>query len=171
MQEIFNIIEKLRSLSGNSQLEYLSQYKDNELLRELLLYTYDTDKKYKIQEASLEKALEAYKRQVRLSEVVLYSSVDKTCWNVFRTYLDKFSNAKGVKENEIEELPEGSVFRHAFISVDEIVAPAEGGLQHLRVGPARPGVGNNVFCAEGILSRRPVTDGLEPNLKAGLLLL
>ena len=103
MQEIFNIIERLRSLSGNSQLEYLSQYKDNDTLREILLYTYDTDKKYKIQEASLEKALDAYKRQVRLSEVVLYSEVTKDAWDVFRTYLDKFSNAKGVKENEIEE--------------------------------------------------------------------
>lgn len=40
---------------------------------------------------------------MRLSEVVLYSSVDKTCWDVFGTYLDKFSNAKGAKKNEIEE--------------------------------------------------------------------
>ena len=103
MQEIFNIIEKLRLLSGNAQLEFLSQHKDNDTLRELLLYTYDSDRKYKIQEASLNKALEQYKRRVRLSEVVLYSEVTKDAWNVFRTYLDKFSNAKGVKENEIEE--------------------------------------------------------------------
>lgn len=103
MQEIFNIIEKLRNLSGNSQLEFLAQHKDNETLREILLFTYDTDKKYKIQEASLEKALKAYKRQVRLSEVVLYQNVTKDAWESFRAYLDKFSNAKGVKENEIEE--------------------------------------------------------------------
>ena len=32
MQEIFNIVEKLRTLGGNAQLDYLSQYKDNELL-------------------------------------------------------------------------------------------------------------------------------------------
>ena len=103
MEEIFNIIEKLRTLSGNAQLEYLAQHKDNDTLRELLLFTYDTDKKYKIQEASLNKALEAYKRQVRLSEVVSYSEVTKDAWQSFKSYLDKFSNAKGVKENEIEE--------------------------------------------------------------------
>lgn len=103
MQEIFNIIERLRSLSGNTQLEYLAQHKDNDTLREILLYTYDTDKKYKIQEASLEKALDTYKRQVRLPEVVSYQNFDNVAWESFRTYLDKFSNAKGVKENEIEE--------------------------------------------------------------------
>src|SRR5574344_340016 len=103
MQEIFDIIEKLRALSGNAQLEYLAQHKDNDALRELLLYTYDTDKKYKIQEASLNKALETYKRQEKLSGVLISSNVDKVAWESFRTYLDEFSNKKGVKENEIEE--------------------------------------------------------------------
>src|SRR5574344_1307484 len=103
MQEIFNIIEKLRTLSGNAQLEFLAKHKDNETLRDILLYTYDPDKKYKIQETSLEKALETYRRQVRLSEVIIYQNVDKSCWERFRTCLDEFSNKKGVKENEIEE--------------------------------------------------------------------
>lgn len=103
MQEIFNIIEKLRTLSGNAQLDFLSQHKDNKTLRDLLLYTYDSDKKYGIQETSLEKSLEAYRRQVRLSEVIIYKNIDKSCWERFRTCLDEFSNKKGIKENEIEE--------------------------------------------------------------------
>ena len=104
MQEIFNIIEKLRSLSGNAQLEYLAQHKDNETLREVLLYTYDTSKKYKLQEASINKALENYKRQVRLSEVIIYQNVDNSCWQKFKARLDWLSNAKGVKDCEIEAL-------------------------------------------------------------------
>ena len=70
----------------------------------MLLYTYDTDKKYKIKEASLDKAFEKYYAQLRLSEVVLYSNVDNSCWQKFKASLERLSNAKGVKENEIESL-------------------------------------------------------------------
>src|SRR5574344_103549 len=104
MQEIFNIIENLRKLSGNAQLDYLLEHKDNETLREVLLYTYDTSKKYKLQEASINKALENYKRQVRLSEVIIYQNVDNSCWQKFKARLDWLSNAKGVKDCEIEAL-------------------------------------------------------------------
>lgn len=104
MQEIFNIIENLRKLSGNAQLDYLLEHKDNETLREVLLYTYDTSKKYKLQEASINKALKNYKRQVRLSEVIIYQNVDNSCWQKFKARLDWLSNAKGVKDCEIEAL-------------------------------------------------------------------
>lgn len=104
MQETFNIIENLRKLSGNSQLDYLSEHKDNKILKEVLLYTYDTNKKYKLQEASINKALENYKRQLRLSEVVLYQDVDNSCWQKFKASLERLSNAKGVKESETESL-------------------------------------------------------------------
>ena len=101
MKEIFNIIDTLKTLSGNTQLEYLMLNKDNELLRDILLYTYDSDKVFKISDAKLATALNEYRRQIRLSEVVSYSDTNKSCWELFRTYLDAFSNARGVKENEI----------------------------------------------------------------------
>lgn len=104
MQEIFNTIEELKKLSGNAQLDFLSQHKDNTALCELLLFTYDTDKKYKIKEASLDKAFEKYYAQLRLSEVVSYSKVDNSCWQKFKASLERLSNAKGVKESEIESL-------------------------------------------------------------------
>ena len=48
MQEILKIIEELKSLSGNAQLNKLSEYKTNDLLKEVLIYTYDTSKIYKL---------------------------------------------------------------------------------------------------------------------------
>ena len=48
MQEVIEIIEKLKELSGNEQLNYLYSHKDNLLLKEVLQYTYRTDYKYNI---------------------------------------------------------------------------------------------------------------------------
>ena len=103
MQQVFKIIEELKTLSGNAQLQKLSDYKSNDLLKEVLIYTYDTSKIYKISDAKIDKALEAYKRQVKLKSVLILQQVDKDAWCLFRTHLDKFSKAKGAKENEIEE--------------------------------------------------------------------
>ena len=104
MQQIFNTIEELKKLSGNAQLDFLSQHKDNATLCEVLLFTYDTDKKFKIKEASLDKAFERYYAQLRLSEVVSYQDVDNSCWQKFKASLERLSNAKGIKESEIESL-------------------------------------------------------------------
>ena len=61
-------------------------------------------------------------------------------------------------EDEIEELPERSVLRHAFVAVDEVVAAAERGAQHLRVGPSRPRPRQHVAVIDGLVDRRPVAD-------------
>ena len=103
MQEVIKIIEELKLVSGNEQLNLLMSHKDNELLREVLLYTYDNSKVYKISDAKLETALNEYRRQVKLSEVIIYQNTSKASWLSFKTYLDTFSNKKGVKENEILE--------------------------------------------------------------------
>lgn len=57
MKEIIEIIENLAKLSGNAQLDYLAEHKDNKTLREVLYYTYNPDLKYNINEAKLDKAL------------------------------------------------------------------------------------------------------------------
>ena len=111
MQQIFNTIEELKKLSGNAQLDFLSQYKDNTTLCEVLLFTYDTDKKFKIKEASLDKAFEKYYAQLRLSEVVSYSNVDNSCWQKFKVSLERLLNARGVKESEIESLVKEFYFK------------------------------------------------------------
>lgn len=104
MQEIINILSELRKLSGNAQIEFLKQHKSNELLKEVLIYTYDTNKVYKLNDNKLEKGLDKYSRQLKLSRVVSYQDVDKACWLKFKSSLDWLSKSKGVKEFEIDEL-------------------------------------------------------------------
>jgi len=104
MQQVFKIIEELRNLSGNAQLEHLSKHKSNDLLKEILIYTYDCNKVYKLNEAKLLKGFEKYDRQLRMSDIVSYQNVDNSCWLKFKSSLDWLSKAKGVKECEIDEL-------------------------------------------------------------------
>ena len=54
MQEVLKRISDLRQLSGNAQLSYLECVK-SPLLREVLEYTLDTGKKYKITEKKYDK--------------------------------------------------------------------------------------------------------------------
>ena len=56
MWKIIEVIEELRKLSGNAQLEYLEQNK-SDLLKEVLEYTYNPHKKYKIEEGKYNKRL------------------------------------------------------------------------------------------------------------------
>ena len=56
MKEVIEILENLRNLSGNAQLDYLREHKDNKILKEVLYYTYNPDLKYNINEAKLDKA-------------------------------------------------------------------------------------------------------------------
>jgi len=104
MQQVFKIIEELRNLSGNAQLEHLSKHKSNDLLKEILIYTYDCNKVYKLNEAKLLKGFEKYDRQLRMADIVSYQEVDLSCWLKFKSSLDWLSKAKGVKECEIDEL-------------------------------------------------------------------
>ena len=66
MREIIEILENLRNLSGNEQLDYLKSNKDNKILKEVLQYTYNPDLKYNISEAKLQKACSSL---VRTSDV------------------------------------------------------------------------------------------------------
>ena len=56
MKNTIHILEKLRSLSGNEQLNFLNSSK-NDILKKVLLYTYDTHKLYKIDEGKYNKAI------------------------------------------------------------------------------------------------------------------
>ena len=54
MNTILLELEKLRGLSGNTQIDYLNSVK-SPLLKEVLEYTYDTHKKYKIDEGKYDR--------------------------------------------------------------------------------------------------------------------
>ena len=52
MQQIIEIINELREYSGNAQLDHLQANK-SDLLKEVLDYTYNPDKMYKVDECKL----------------------------------------------------------------------------------------------------------------------
>ena len=104
MKQIFEIINTLKTLSGNKQLDYLKIHKDNELLKEILLYTYDTSKMYKVQEKSFNKCFEKFNTIVLKNRERTYTDLNLMSWQIFKSYLDKFSSQKGVSEADIESL-------------------------------------------------------------------
>ena len=104
MQKIFEIINNLKQLSGNKQLEYLKSHKDNDLLKEILLYTYDTRKMYKVQEKSFNKCFEKFNSTVLKNRERTYESLNLMSWQIFKGYLDGFASQKGVSELDIEKL-------------------------------------------------------------------
>lgn len=98
--EIFEIIENLRKLSGNEQLEYLKSHKENQMLREMLYYCYCPDLKYKINEAKWDKALGGKKNQQR----DFNSDLTAEQWNAYKSDLTALDEKKGIKEQDIARL-------------------------------------------------------------------
>lgn len=99
MQEYINQINKLRELSGNAQIDYLREVQ-SDTLREILEYTYDPLKTYKIDEAKLalvtiRKGLIARKKSAELT---------KTDWRVFTEMLDKLADKRAANLNDVKEL-------------------------------------------------------------------
>lgn len=94
MQDIIDIINKLKILSGNDQIKELSKHKDNELLKEILTYTYNKDK-YKISNKKLEKSF--------LSQKYVKSNIQYT-WQDFKAILDRLKTLKATTEKDVEEV-------------------------------------------------------------------
>ena len=96
MQEVIEIIEKLKELSGNEQLNYLYSHKDNLLLKEVLQYTYRTDYKYNINKAKLDKALAKVitTSDIKPSDTTV---MGKDVWEAYTNALDDLMSKKGVK--------------------------------------------------------------------------
>ena len=79
MQQVIQDLQELRQVSGNAQIDLLKQ-KKNDLLRQVLEYTYDTSKKYKIDENKLNKIFiqEQNNKDLTVED-----------WNKYIKYLDK----------------------------------------------------------------------------------
>lgn len=99
MQEIIRIINKLRTLSGNEQLDYLKANTNN-LLRDVLDYTYNPDKMYKIDECKL--ALVTIKKG--LIPRKLKDTFGKEDWNKFTEILDELSEKRAADLNDVRRL-------------------------------------------------------------------
>ena len=95
MNEILTQLEQLRQLSGNNQIAYLDSIK-TDLLKEILEYTYDTHRKYKIDEGKYNK-IQVFTNNVKQSLTVEY-------WNKFKTYLDKLSELKSANDQVVNSI-------------------------------------------------------------------
>lgn len=97
MRNILNRLKDLRTLSGNAQLSYLNGIK-SDLLRDILDYTYNTKKKYKIDEGKFNKFYESKFGDNDFTE---------DTWKIFKyTILDHLADIKSAKDSDVQELCE-----------------------------------------------------------------
>ena len=97
MKEILNNLEELRKLSGNNQISYLESIK-SDLLKEILEYTYDTHKKYKIDEGKFDKFY---------NSLISNRSITHDDWLVFKTQiLGHLSAIKSAKDEDVKDVCE-----------------------------------------------------------------
>lgn len=99
MDEVLDILDNLSQLSGNSQIEYLNSVK-SPLLKQIFEYTYDTHKKYKIDEGKLDKV----PIWVHTSEVKEKLTVED--WIAFTKILDKLVEIKSANDITVKTVKE-----------------------------------------------------------------
>ena len=88
-------LEELRQLSGNTQLSYLESIK-SDFLKEVLLYTYDPHKKYKIDEGKL--------NRFYTGKVGTFTFCEDS-FKIFKyTILDHLADIKSAKDEDIKDL-------------------------------------------------------------------
>jgi len=95
MNKVIEIIENLKNLSGNLQLDYLKSVKDEPNLKEVLLYTYDSNRQYKIKEDKFNKCLNGKAYSVTKRDLV---------WQDFKNILDTLDSLKGVKNDDVVDV-------------------------------------------------------------------
>ena len=91
MQKIIENLEILRQYTGNAQIDKLNELK-SDLLKEVLEYTYDTHRKYKIDEGKYNKVSVFTGEKQPLT--IEY-------WNKFKSLLDKLAEMKSAKDDVV----------------------------------------------------------------------
>lgn len=99
MQQIIKIINELRQYSGNTQLDCLQANK-SDLLKEVLDYTYNPDKMYKIDECKL--ALVTIKKGLIKRKLNPNFTVED--WKKFTEILDELSEKRASDLNDVRRL-------------------------------------------------------------------
>ena len=93
MENIILILNELRKLTGNEQLNYLKANK-NDTLKQILMYTYDPHKKYKIDEG----------KYLNVTSEKKENSLTLFDWAAFIEKLDWLSNLKSAKDEHVKEV-------------------------------------------------------------------
>lgn len=97
--QLLEKLNKLRELSGNAQLDYLKSVCDD-MLREVLLYTYDPDKTYKIDEGKY-KRIQLHKGLIPRKKKQEFTVDD---WIKFTQILDKLVEKRAVTDSEVKNV-------------------------------------------------------------------
>lgn len=109
MEQVIQDLHELRQVSGNAQIDLLAQ-KKNDVLRQVLEYTYDTTKKYKIDENKFNRVCVSpqEKRDLTLQD-----------WNKYTQYLDKLVQTKSAKDADIQVIKSFiySFNQHEFLTM------------------------------------------------------
>ena len=96
MFQTLDYLEKLRQLSGNAQIDYLDSIK-NDLIRQVLEYTYDPQKKYKINEGKFDKFVPFYLHTQK-------KSLTQIDWQDYVKLLDMLLSIKSAKDDVVKEI-------------------------------------------------------------------
>lgn len=99
MLDIILIINELRQLSGNVQLDYLQEHK-SELLKEILDYTYNPHKMFKIDESKYDK-IKVYKGLIPRVKKQNFTLQD---WHKFIEMLDILVEKRAVTDMEVKNV-------------------------------------------------------------------
>ena len=91
-------LRTLRTLSGNEQIEFLNNIKDD-LYKEIFEYTYDTHKKYKIDEGKYNKA-SSHLGLIGYSD----RELDNAVWNEFKEILDNLAEIKSASDKTVAKV-------------------------------------------------------------------
>jgi len=92
MNNIIEILNILRETSGNDAIEFLKTNSYNDLLKEILFYTYNPNFQYGIKEAKFNKCLEGKAYSVQKQYLI---------WENFKELLDKLSCLKAAKNEDV----------------------------------------------------------------------
>ena len=91
MEKVIEQLEILRHFTGNTQLGYLSTFK-SDLLKEILEYTYNPHKKYKIDEGKYDKITTTIGNKL---------SLHQEDWNDFKSLLDTLAEKKSATDKDV----------------------------------------------------------------------
>lgn len=95
MQTILQQLQEIRSYTGNAQIALLDTYK-SPILKQILEYTYDPHRKYKIEESKFEK--------VQVNYDFVQNDLHSSNWEQFTELLDKLVELKSAKDEHVYEV-------------------------------------------------------------------
>ena len=103
MQEVKKILNNLRDLSGNDQIGYLVENKNNITLRQVIEYCYDKHKKYKIDESKYNKLDQPSQKGFGFN-FNMKRPLEEHDWIQYRKLLDSLVDQRSAKDSDVKSI-------------------------------------------------------------------